>query len=152
MTGSRPCHANHSVSIQNRFVTKHDKAMFLGAVPCEVPPKPHTKYVISMGIKHAVPLGNLDCKDFAGLPVVAVCAMGVCWSPDVLLGLSWFTVVDSFFSGNQDPLGLLPWQHQSGRITSTQTLDSIILVFLLLSGISSVCFSVGSNQLFIYAC
>ena len=92
MTGSRPCHANHSVSIQNRFVTKHDKAMFLGAVPCEVPPKPHTKYVISMGIKHAVPLGNLDCKDFAGLPVVAVCAMGVCWSPDVLLGLSWFRV------------------------------------------------------------
>ena len=93
MTGSRPCHANHSVSIQNRFVTKHDKAMFLGAVPCEVPPKPHTKYVISMGIKHAVPLGNLDCKDFAGLPVVAVCAMGVCRSPDVLLGLSWFRVL-----------------------------------------------------------
>ena len=28
-----------------------------------------------MGIKHAVPLGNLHCKDFARLPVVAVCVM-----------------------------------------------------------------------------
>ena len=89
-----PFHANHGVSIKNTSVTKHDNAMFLGAVPCEVPPKPHT-----MGIKHAVPLGNLDCKDFAGLPVVAVCAMGLCWSPDVLLGLlglSWFTVTHVF--------------------------------------------------------
>ena len=61
-----------------------------------------------------VPLANLlpnrkvVAKHFAGLPV-AVCAMGVCWSPDVLLGLSWFTEQDTtcqITQGSQ-PRGIL---------------------------------------------